>query len=437
MSETEGPQHNRIKMHTNPIVYVLVALFGSASWLSTNAVWMELPLLTHSLPEHWALPSYLALIVQIACIGPLVYSILTKCCGITLSAPGLIFALLLLCTISEFGLAFLWSVTMHIFGSYHSVALYLFMFILALVNSTSNVLFMPYMATFHPSYLTAYFVGMGFSSLYPSVVSLLQGSYTYECRYDPIQNATSPIFLSPRFSFEVYTVAMGCWLAMTLVSFSLLHFFHDYFANLGREPADNLEVEPKEDSPLKGTQPTETQSDTTDRSSQKRYIILSFCLAFICAQMNAVVPSVQSYATMSYSLITYHLALALSSLAHPIASFLPLWVQPKKLNQLVGLTIAATIGCTIIFIMATQSPDPIGRSTIYGNGFAIVISIVTAFLHAYARTVLTSTIREDTPQNENRLFWCGAFMQIGSFLGALIMFPLVNFSGIFTQAYLC
>lgn len=46
---------------------------------------------------------------------------------------------------------------------------------MALVNGTSNVLFMPYMATFDASYLTAYFVGMGLSSLFPSIISMLQG----------------------------------------------------------------------------------------------------------------------------------------------------------------------------------------------------------------------------------------------------------------------
>lgn len=48
---------------------------------------------------------------------------------------------------------------------------------MALVNGTSNVLFMPYMATFHASYLTAYFVGMGLSALFPSIVSILQGCF--------------------------------------------------------------------------------------------------------------------------------------------------------------------------------------------------------------------------------------------------------------------
>ncbi|VDN06732.1 unnamed protein product, partial [Onchocerca ochengi] len=44
--------------------YVCVVLFGSTSWLSTNSVWLELPLLTKELPEGWSLPSYLTIIVQ-------------------------------------------------------------------------------------------------------------------------------------------------------------------------------------------------------------------------------------------------------------------------------------------------------------------------------------------------------------------------------------
>lgn len=60
-------------------------------------------------------------------------------------------------------------------GEQRSVLLIAITFVMALVNATSNVLFMPYMAAFHPDYLTAYFVGMGLSSLVPSGVSLAQG----------------------------------------------------------------------------------------------------------------------------------------------------------------------------------------------------------------------------------------------------------------------
>lgn len=52
-------------MNAKLFVYVLVALFGSSSWLSTNSIWMELSLLTQKLPEGWSLPSYLSAVVQV------------------------------------------------------------------------------------------------------------------------------------------------------------------------------------------------------------------------------------------------------------------------------------------------------------------------------------------------------------------------------------
>lgn len=55
--------------------YVLVALFGSSAWLGVNAVWMSMPLLVDRLPETWKLPSYLSLIVQLACIAPIAYGL--------------------------------------------------------------------------------------------------------------------------------------------------------------------------------------------------------------------------------------------------------------------------------------------------------------------------------------------------------------------------
>ncbi|KAI6204123.1 hypothetical protein M3Y94_00635700 [Aphelenchoides besseyi] len=308
----------------NPLVYVLVMVFGSSSWLSTNSVWLELSLLTQKLPEGWSLPSYLALIVQIACVGPLIYSVLLKGANITISAPPVIFVLLAVCTASEFLLAFFWDRTSVVFGENRSVTLMLFLFIMALVNSTSNVLFMPYMGAFHPSYLTAYFVGMGFSSLIPSIVSLAQGTSEYECMES---NGTFfPKYSPARFHVREYTMVMGVWMVIALLAFTILHFFHENLSR--RSQSSNEPSSEMESSPLKGEraqeQPTTTEQtviEEEDRSGTKRYVILIACLALICAEMNAVVPSIQSYATMSYSMLAYHMALTLSNLAHPLASF--------------------------------------------------------------------------------------------------------------------
>ncbi|EYB91828.1 hypothetical protein Y032_0201g1726 [Ancylostoma ceylanicum] len=164
------------RMTISKFVFILVVIFGSTSWIGTNSVWMQLPLLTADLPEGWGLPSFLAAVVQIACIGPLVYTILHKGCkSINVPAVPLITAFLALACACQFGLVFMWWYTVSIGSGQYSVALYLLLFGLALVNATSNVLFMPFMAQFHSAYLNAYFVGMGLSSLIPSLLSLAQG----------------------------------------------------------------------------------------------------------------------------------------------------------------------------------------------------------------------------------------------------------------------
>ena len=49
----------------HPLVAVLSILFGIGAWLAINGIWVELPLLI-ALPEHWALPSYISVIVQVS-----------------------------------------------------------------------------------------------------------------------------------------------------------------------------------------------------------------------------------------------------------------------------------------------------------------------------------------------------------------------------------
>lgn len=62
----------------SPFLHVCVVAFGAATWIDLNGVWVELPLIVHQLPEGWNLPSYMAIIVQMACIGPIIYSVFNK-----------------------------------------------------------------------------------------------------------------------------------------------------------------------------------------------------------------------------------------------------------------------------------------------------------------------------------------------------------------------
>ena len=72
-------------------------------------------------------------------------------------------------------LSLFWSVTTEVSGDPHSVAMFLLTFLLAAVDCTSSVVFLPFMKHFPKEYVSALYIGEGLSGLVPSVVGLSQG----------------------------------------------------------------------------------------------------------------------------------------------------------------------------------------------------------------------------------------------------------------------
>ncbi|VBB27736.1 unnamed protein product [Acanthocheilonema viteae] len=381
--------------------YICVVLFGSTSWLNTNSVWLELPLLIEKLPEGWSLPSYLTVVVQTASIGPLVYSIMRKFSKISIPIPAIILTLLIFCCSCTTLMALFWSQTVFLFGQERSVILMILLFGMALVNGTSNVLFMPYMATFHASYLTAYFVGMGLSALFPSIVSILQ-----------------------EFNF----IMLGWMLLATAAFVYLIYRKNAEFAEK-KEPSVNqssmkLSLTANEPGPtISSEQYIETYtSENKSHADQLRFGLLLFLMAAINAQMNGIVPSVQSYASLPYSQ-----TLAVSE---PTPAFS--WKV-----YFLGTYMLALAVDTIAIFKEPMSPTPILQFSTWGSVLIIIIVVCSVALNSFLRTVLATVLGDDATDNETRLFWGGVFIQIGSFLGSIAMFPLVNTFHLFVPAPPC
>ncbi|PIC23325.1 hypothetical protein B9Z55_017063 [Caenorhabditis nigoni] len=479
-------------MGCSPTTFILVALFGSSSWMGTNSVWMQLPLLTSELPEHWNLPSYLAGVVQIACIVPLIYTILHK--GVksfTIPTPPLIIALLSLACCCQLGLAFFWNNYSDVFGAARSWPLYSLLFGLAIVNAMSNVLFMPFMAQFHPAYLNAYFVGMGLSSLMPSLLSLAQGTSKFKCDENGVAERFPPNFSVSIFFFIIFTFT-----CIALAAFIIL------YRSGAHRHAESSKREPNEGTPLKKSQKTSSPEDVDedetpinlhetgataidaivselDESYRERssichdtelhqidyitgvkFTFLLFTTALVNAQMNGIITSVQSYAALPYSQATYHFAVTLSNVVSPLSSFLPFFVSVRSIPVLAVLTACSSAMTAFIVYLAALSPNLIFDSVAIGSALSIGGSLIAAGLHSYLRVVFASLLREGH-QSESRLFWCGVFIQvghfspnfqpfflfphtnlkipfqIGSFVGSAVMFPLVNIAHLFTSAPQC
>ena len=203
-------------------------LFGISSWIAINGVWVELPLLVATLPEGWALPSYLSVIIQVANVGPLLYSLLRF--RLRRRRAGLdvlvVYAMLVTGATACLLSGLLWQRTSFIGGTEHSTAFFGLLFFIALVDCTSSVVYVPFTARFRHTYLVSYMIGEGLSGLLPSLVALIQGvGGNADCVNGTKPDGTVgpvPEELKPLFAVDDFFYFLCGMMTVSCVTFALL-----------------------------------------------------------------------------------------------------------------------------------------------------------------------------------------------------------------------
>ena len=165
---------------TSVLLCILLTVFGIGSWVDMNGVFVQLPIVVNHLPEGWTLPVYLSVIIQIGNVGPLIYLALlqfVRSASMRESLEKLVIYFILLVGICACALlALFWHKTTWMLHAERSVALFVLVFCLALVDCTSSLTFLPFVASYSQVYLTALYIGEGCSGLLPGLVALVQGS---------------------------------------------------------------------------------------------------------------------------------------------------------------------------------------------------------------------------------------------------------------------
>ncbi|XP_077979459.1 solute carrier family 52, riboflavin transporter, member 3-B-like [Glandiceps talaboti] len=480
-----------------PFTHTLVCLFGMASWLDINGLWVQLPIMVNYLPEGWALGSYLVLVIQIANIGPITFSIVNKFTSRKIEIPTnymIISGGMIACVL----LAPFWDETTYINGQEHSMALLTLSGLLALVDCTSSVSFLAFMALFPKVFMSSYFVGEGFSAFVPSILGLLQGvGGNPECLNSTFINTTiignttvnttyydnEYYYPSPRYSVEVYFILLAVLLLTSLVSFAMLVHLPTMKSlhvkpqttngNNGPEltsfkntlPTEEL----KQESVMCGTGIKETTMSNVDNTpdsvtkpdnksekppeidiktsenlyrdnynfaedvpilkqqpatlSRSDYIYLLTWQAWSCALTNGVMPSIQAYSTLPYGNVTYHLVVTLGLMMMPTASLCVHWL-PAKTNLAIGiLGSMSTLVSAYIFYIALSSPYPPLCGNVWGPILSVTSWLLFYFLFTYVKVSIGARFRVE---GRTALIWYGGLTQVGSFCGAIVIFPLVN-----------
>lgn len=426
------------------ITYALVVVFGTGSWIAINGLWVELPIIVHKIPEGWSLPSYLTVMIQLANIAPLAFTLGNKFYPRVVSEVPVIYIAVLVGVTSCALLSFFWKETSHIAGAERSTALLVLCFFLSMVDCTSSVAFIPYMAMFREVYMSPYFAGEGLSGLLPGLVALAQG--VGGGSHNPCPPPTQPPINStngtsgswdprPKFSAEVFfwflsAMMMACGLAFVGLNYlpvakrQQVNKRSRCFVQLNEPGESAMELASEEERLSKGNHAVENPS------SNRFTALLLVIIAVVSGLSNGVIPAIQSYACIPYSNYIYHLTVTLSAIANPATCVVFPFIRTMSTRIISVLTVVYIGMCTYILVIASQSPSVLLKCEDSGAALIVVISVSAVAVVTYIKVAVGGIMRE---RGRNYLLWFGAVTQVGSCIGALAIFAPVNVYHFFKQ----
>lgn len=437
------------------LIHMLACAFGLGSWVAVNGLWVELPLIVNTLPEGWELPSYLTVIIQLANLGPLLVTLMHKLCPGRLKEHVVIYAILSIGVLSCILLAFFWDKTTMVAGTSHSTAFFIITFFLSLVDCTSSVTFLPFMMQLPAKYITTYFIGEGLSGFIPGVVALAQGVGIAKCvnSSETAGNHTDgntwslhTEYLPPNFSTEVFFFFLAAMMCISLAAFVALNRLPRRYelstenlvpdSEASVSGLDNPGAEIDEDG-VKCHRKGAAQSkplQTSPKHSVYQLTFIYFLVVWVNSATNGLLPSVQTYSCMPYGNLAYHLSAALASVANPVACTIAMFFQNRSLVFLGVLTALGTGFASYNMAMAAMSPCPLLQGSAVGVMIIVLSWLLFTGTLSYVKVMVGVILRD---RSHSALVWCGAAAQMGSLVGSVTMFPLVNVYRLFTSGDIC
>ncbi|ELT99129.1 hypothetical protein CAPTEDRAFT_142040 [Capitella teleta] len=416
----------------NPWIVILVMSFAFSSWIDLMGVWVEFPILVHLLPEGWNLPSYVVVLVQCAMITPIAYSVVNKICPGNTQRREVFMAYFIMAIgfLALLMLSIFWQETVHIAGADRSLAALTLIFLLSMVDTTSCIVYLPYMSRFKEHYIPAYIAGEESGGLITGVVGLIQGAggeavcnnvtvhhYNETLRMNYTEHMIDITHREPRFSVTVFFVFLMFMMALSALSFSILNF--STFAK--REKVGKFGLQP--------------ESKELEATIHGVLILLCATLMWCSFFIFGLFPTLQSYSTLPYGSMTYTLGVRLICVFNPLAALLALFVRMRSVAKLLGLVVLSSVLVVYHIVLATMSPHPPLKHTALGSFIVVFTAITLAACNAYARACITTLLRSEG--GHRALLLGGGAIQAGAFFGGIMGFLLVNVFSLFEHEPPC
>ena len=295
-------------------------------------------------------------------------------------------------------------------------------FFLAIVDCTSSVLYIPYMSSISSTFLVSHLVGQSLSGLIPSFLALAQGVGGNPDCVNSTTNEVSPI--EPRYSVNVFFLLLTVLAVISWIAFFCLQNLKRFF---------NINVSSNID---KLDDYTSDQSlYLVNRMSSKTILILLITEGSICSMTNGILPSIQPYSVLVYGNISHHFVVTLSAIASAMGTYLSLFLNRRQAIVLPLSLIIAVLSSGYIIASAMTSPNRLITNG-FGSFFIVLVWISNNLMFSFSRATITRLLRSQK-QAHKYLFLGGVFTQIGSFIGAILMFCIINYTQTFISYQPC
>lgn len=223
-------------------------------------------------------------------------------------------------------LALFWDQTAFIFGQSRSVAFFVCVFFLAILDCTCTIVFLTYIGSFKGNYITALYIGEGISSLLPSFFALLQGTGDHPPDCSLSNNGTNnlgtnatltePIqIINPRFSVSAYFWLLFSTLVISFGAFLALEFWPSF---------KNEKIKPNERTKKqrKSVQLEEEEESINFLSGGKKKVkhssvemgLLLTGITIVSFTLYGFIPGLSSYSALPYGHDIMHLSVTLGNL---------------------------------------------------------------------------------------------------------------------------
>ncbi|XP_003802391.1 solute carrier family 52, riboflavin transporter, member 2 [Otolemur garnettii] len=430
------------------LTHVLVALFGMGSWAAVNGIWVELPVVVKDLPEGWSLPAYLSVCVALGNLGLLVVTLWRRL-ALSKGERAPIQVVQVLSVVATALLASLWHHKATVAGQLHSVAFLALALVLALACCASNVTFLPFLSRMPPPFLRSFFLGQGLSALLPCVLALVQGVGRLECSAAPTNSTPGPPLNVPEhFSASTFFWALSALLVTSAAAFQGLLLLLPSPTSVptgGPRPglqvgASGVEEEEEKEASLLQESPSQVASATSSpdpeacRLLSARSACMLGLLAITNALTNGVLPAIQSFSSLPYGRLAYHLAVVLGSASNPLACFLAMGVLCRSLAGLSSLSLLGILFGAYLMTLAILSPCPPLVGTSAGVILVVLSWVLCLGTFSYVKVAISSLLHSG---GQPALLAAGVAIQVGSLFGAVAMFPPTSIYHVFRSGKDC